>query len=257
MTAFYRNPAKFAGVVSAALFASASLHAVSVELFESFETGLPAYPGSSATGQVVHLSTGDWYAVNHSDSVLEVPGVFSDGGDMFPAFDGAQYAAFNYNMTEGAGTISAWLISPQLPFTAGDQVSFYTRCPAVSLFPDRLFVRLSLAGASVNIGTSSSDVGDFGLVLGTINSSLSAGGYPETFTSFSFTVPSTGLGRFALHYSIPDGGRDGTNGNYIAIDAVTINLAEIPEGSTFAALAGLAGLGLVVTRRRRRPPGVE
>jgi len=261
MTTIFRNPIRVIGIVFAALAASASLHAVSAELFESFETGLPAYPGSTATGQVVHLATGDWYAVNHSDSVLEVPGVFSDTTtpDTLPTFDGTYYAAFNYNMVEDVGTISAWLISPKLTFTAGDTISFYTRCPADSLFPDRLFVRLSMAGASVNIGTSSSDVGDFGLVLEAVNSTLVVGGYPETYTRFSVTVPSTGLGRFTFHYHIPDGGRAGTNRNYIALDAVTIDLADyspVPEASAFAALAGLAGLGLAVTGRRRRQPGV-
>jgi hypothetical protein len=256
MATFFCSSARLISAVSAALCASASLHAASAELFESFETGLPAYPGSRATGQVVHLSSGDWYAVNHSDSVLEVPGVFSDTTE-FPAVDGTHYAAFNYNMTEGAGTINAWLISPELSFTAGDQVSFYTRCPAAALFPDRLFVRFSTAGASVNVGTTSSDVGDFGLVLGAINPSLTLGGYPEVYTLFSFTVSSTALGRIALQYHIPDGGRDGTNGNYIAIDALTIDLAEaspIPESSTFAALAGLAGLSLVATCRRHPRP---
>lgn len=233
--------------LAAALIVS-STAALGAGFFESFETGLPSSPGTAAAGQTVSLASGDWYAVNHSGAIGTISGVFDDSS-IFSAQHGAKYAGFNYNSAAGANTISVWLITPELSFIAGDTVSFYTRTVSAPAFADRLVVRASDNGASLDIGVGANDVGDFDMVLGTVNAGLSTSGYPNTFTQFTFAVPFTGTGRIAFQYHVTNGGPSGTNSDNIGIDAVTIG--AVPEPSSFAALAGVVGLGAALLRRRR------
>jgi hypothetical protein len=237
--------------LSAILVASA-VSGLGATFFESFETGLSGSPGATASGQTLTLASGDWYAVNHSGAIGTITGVFAGSATTLPAYDGTSYAGFNYNSASGANTISVWLITPELSFTAGDIVSFYTRTVDSPTYPDRLVVRASDNGASLNIGAGANDVGDFDMVLGTVNPTLSTSGYPNVYTLFSYAVPFTGTGRIAFNYHVTNGGPSGSNSDYIGLDAVSISgPAIVPEPSSFAALAGLAGLGLAVARRRR------
>jgi hypothetical protein len=153
------------------------------------------------------------------------------GGDyqgvatVFVAHSGADtsYNADNYNATTGASTISDWLMTPVRTFTNGDTLSFYTRTSTASPYPDRLQVRLSTAGASVNCGTLPTDVGDFTTLLVDINPTLAVGGYPETWTQYTLTLSGlTGVqtGRFAFRYYVDNGGPSGANSNYIGIDTL-------------------------------------
>ena len=48
-------------------------------------------------------------------------------------------------------------------------MSFYTRTVDAPTFPDRLQVRMSTNGASSNVGTTATDVGDFTALLLDIN----------------------------------------------------------------------------------------
>jgi len=102
----------------------------------------------------------------------------------------------------------------------GDLISFYTRTLTGSLFPDRLTVRLSTSGASVDVGVEPLDVGDFATVLLDINPNYETGGvYPEDWTEFTIELKGLGgktSGRVAFHYfnQFMD-----TNGNYIGIDS--------------------------------------
>ncbi len=235
--------------LAAALIVS-STAALGAGFFESFETGLPTGSGATASGQTLTLASGDWYAINHSGAIGTTTGVFNgDSNSPFPAHDGNNYAGFNYNSAAGANTISVWLITPELSFIAGDTVSFYTRTVSAPAFADRLVVRASDNGASLDIGVGANDVGDFDMVLGTVNAGLSTSGYPNTFTQFTFAVPFTGTGRIAFQYHVTNGGPSGTNSDNIGIDAVTIG--AVPEPSSFAALAGVVGLGAALLRRRR------
>ncbi|MCA1608811.1 MAG: choice-of-anchor J domain-containing protein, partial [Acidobacteria bacterium] len=143
--------------------------------------------------------------------------------ETFPAQSGAanSYIAANFNATGSLGTISLWLLTPNRTFNNGDTITFYTRTVTGSDFPDRLQVRLSTAGASVNTGTSATDVGDFTTLLLDINPTLAVGGYPEAWTQYTITL--SGLagptsGRIAFRYFVTDGGATGDNSNYIGID---------------------------------------
>jgi hypothetical protein len=153
---------------------------------------------------------------------------------VFPAHSGAttSYNADNYNATTGAGTISDWLMTPAVTMMNGDTLSFWTRTSTSSPYPDRLQVRLSTNGASVNCGTLPEDVGDFTTLLVDINPTLAVGGYPETWTQYTLTLSGlTGVqtGRFAFRYYVTDGGPSGANSNYIGVDTLVFTSATPVE----------------------------
>ena len=109
-------------------------------------------------------------------------------------------------------------------------------------------MRLSTSGASTNVGSSDAPVGDFGMLLLTINPLLDPSGYPDLWTGVSAAVSGFASGtdgRIAFRYFTPD---TNTNGNYIGIDSLTIS--QVPEPASFfcfaAVLAGVAAL-----RRRK------
>lgn len=165
-----------------------------------------------------------WYSQNNSDP-LGSTSWFQGNDAVFSAHAGAPtaYIGANFNNTSGTGTISNWLLTPELSLTNGDTFSFWTRTVSGSPWPDRLQVRLSTAGASTDVGTGAEDVGDFTTLLLDINPTLTGGGYPEVWTQYTVTV--SGLsgatsGRFAFRYYVTDGGPTGANSNYIGIDTV-------------------------------------
>src|SRR5438045_8194180 len=89
------------------------------------------------------------------------------------------------------------------------------------MFPDRLQVRMSTNGASQNVGTTATDVGDFTTLLLNINPTYTTSGYPNAWTQFTVTVsgvPAATTGRLALRYFVENGGPSGTHSDYIGID---------------------------------------
>ena len=121
-------------------------------------------------------------------------------------------------------------MTPTVTIQDGDTVSFWTRGPDSSTFPDRLELRMSLNGGSTNCGTLPDDVGDFTALLVEINPALVVGGYPETWTQFTATisgVPTPTPGRFALRYYVTNGGSSGTNSNYIGVDLFEYNSVPV------------------------------
>lgn len=151
-------------------------------------------------------------------------GDFQGNDTVFPAHSGAttSYIADNYNACGPAVCdISDWLITHEVCFRDGDVVSFWTRTATGSSWPDRLELRLSAAGSSTNVGTTTASVGDFTTLLAEVNPSLAVGGYPETWTQFSATIsgyPTATCGRFAFRYWVTAGGPAGNNSNYIGVD---------------------------------------
>lgn len=162
-------------------------------------------------------------------------GWFQGNPAVFPAQAGPtnSYIGANFNNTTGTNTISNFLITPVLNIRNGAQFTFFTRTTPASPFPDRLIVRLSTAGASVNTGTTNTSVGDFTTVLQDINPTLTPGGYPEDWTAFTITLsgiaaPTTG--RIAFHYFVEMGGPTGDNSNFVGIDSFTYNAAATASG---------------------------
>jgi hypothetical protein len=211
-------------------------------------------------------------AANLSEDFDNVPALFGSGWILFnnSTFPGALdwfqgnnftfgphqttgYLASTSEATNGAfeGDISLWLLTPSLTFSNGDQISFFTRTVTGSTRPDRLELRFSDQGASIDVGTGPFGVGDFTRLLLSVNPALTVGGYPEDWTEFSATI--SGLagptdGRIAFRYFVTDGGGSGANSNYIGVDTLRI----VPEPSALM-LFGVGGfLAALILRRRRR-----
>ena len=79
-------------------------------------------------------------------------------------------------------TISNWLLTPPIRLLNGSVLTFYTRTVNAPRFPDRLQVRLSTSGASVDVGTNPLQVGDFTTLLLDINAAQTVSGYPSLWT---------------------------------------------------------------------------
>ncbi len=166
----------------------------------------------------------DWYVQNNS-SPLGTTNWFQGNDTVFSAQAGAPtaYIGANFNNTSGVGTISNWLLTPELTLNDGDTFSFWTRTVDVPTFPDRLQVRLSTAGASINVGVGAEDVGDFTTLLLEINPTLTTGGYPNVWTQYTLMlsgIPSGATGRFAFRYYVTNAGPAGANSDYVGIDTV-------------------------------------
>lgn len=152
------------------------------------------------------------------------------------------YIGANFQNTSGAGTISNWLFAPQTNMKNGDIFTFWTRKVDPDLFPDRLEVRLSTNGASVNVGGTATSVGDFTTLLLSVNPSLVTGVYPTVWTKYTVTL--SGLpagvtpGRIAFRYYVTNGGPSGSNSDYIGIDNVTYTSAGGPAQGIWTGPAG-------------------
>ena len=82
---------------------------------------------------------------------------------------------------------------------------------------------MSTNGASSNVGTTATDVGDFTALLLDINPTYTLTGYPNVWTQFTVTVSgvaSPTTGRLALRYFVENGGPSGANSDYIGIDTL-------------------------------------
>lgn len=204
---------------------------------------------------------------------------FQGDPSTFGSHDGAAnaYIAADYKNTGGdgetsTGTINNWLITPELAFSAGATLTFWTRtiggaseggppaepqfalaaaAAAASEYPDRLEVRLSTAGASTAVG-------DFSTLKLSINPDLTQVDYPTEWTKYTVTgLPSNGSGRIAFRYAVTDAGPGGSNSNYIGIDRVQYGLettaaVPVPVGGPWSlALLSLALAGLVGWPKRK------
>lgn len=162
------------------------------------------------------------------------------------------YIAANFNSTGSSGTISNWLVTPNRILRNGDVFTFYTRKPTISGgmtdYPDRLEVRMSTNGASTNVGTGATGLGDFTTLLLSVNPTLVANVYPQTWTQFTITIsglPAPTSGRIAFRYFVTGAGSLGTNSDYIGIDDVvytpyvcpvlTLNPTTLPGGTAGSA----------------------
>jgi hypothetical protein len=138
------------------------------------------------------------------------------------------YIAANYNnVSQAGGAQSDWLFTPVRTLRNGDVFKFSAR--STDIVPDRLAVRLSLNGASTNVGTTASSVGDFTIQLLAINPGLLSGGFPDVWAEHTITLgglPGPTPGRIAFWYAMPAAGLVGRNGDYIGIDT----LSYVPVG---------------------------
>ncbi len=200
-----------------------------------------------------------WSVLNHSNPV----GPNTNGWNPltpntpWPAFNGTGQAVANFNATAGAGTISAWLITPlQSGLSVDDTWSFYTRKASPDSFADRLEVRMSTNGAC-SPGTSETDVGDFTTVLTEVNPTLVLGVYPTTYTKFSGTLGAMAAasGCLAFRYFVTDGGPAGNNSDIVSVDAVRLGEHDAPPPNTAIAGPGAFVASTSVTLTLSEPTG--
>ena len=186
---------------------------------------------------ITTLPGAGWATINNSSPVGTI-NWFQGNDAVFPAQAGAvtSYIGANFNNTTGANTISNWLLTPQIALNNGDQFTFYTRTTSSDVFPDRLQVRLSTAGASTDVGATSTSVGVFTTLLLDINPTLVTGVYPIVWTQFTVTVSGLGApntnGRLAFRYFVTSGGPSGANSDYIGIDTFAYIAAAVTAAPT-------------------------
>ena len=124
------------------------------------------------------------------------------------------------------------MLTPEITFDGSTSISFYTKA-ANAGWEDGLEVRVSSAGASTNLGSTATDVGDFTTLLLQVNPGLD-GNYPAGWTQFTLTnadgIPSSGSGRIAFRYYVTSGGPSGSNSDIIGIDSVSITAAAVAGG---------------------------
>ena len=156
---------------------------------------------------------------------------YSNHGSL-AGFIGTDYTSTNAQQ----GTISNWLVSPEIWMQNGDRIIFYTRSftsydgvSDTTDFGNSLELRTSGVTDSVTVGSGSS-TGTFTNLLLDINPRLvyssvlhpDVGAYPTQWTRFRVTVtgiPAPQKGRFAFRYYVTQGGSYG-NGSGVGIDSV-------------------------------------
>ncbi len=197
--------------------------------------------GNNTGGDSVIFDSGTWHFLNAS-TPIGITGWFNAATAVVPTHSGNSQAGANFMNTAGTGTISSWMMTPTVTLNNGDTFSFWTTTD-VNTNPDRLHLKMSLAGASL-------DIADFSNTLVSVNPDLGTA-YPTTHTQYSVTLSGLGgatSGRFAFHYDVTDAGPGNinNNGNYIAIDDVSYE--AVPEPATMT----LLGLGAIAAFRRRK-----
>ncbi|TXI19009.1 MAG: PEP-CTERM sorting domain-containing protein [Roseateles sp.] len=242
---------KSTAVIAASLLAVAAQTARADSFSENFEgTALADTGWVTVNRSTTPNSAGVWR--------LGTAIIDADSNPVVLPYEGSQFAVVSWNSsnsTSTSATLSNWMLSPLITgLNNGDTFSFFTSTTPASAYPDRLELRLSTSGSSVDVGTTTTSVGAFSTVLLTINPTLAVGGYPETWTQYTATV--SGLsgpvdGRVAFRYFVTSGGPNGANSNIIGVDQFSYtSVSAVPEPGTWALMAG-GLLGVVALRRRR------
>lgn len=195
---------------------------------------------SQGFDDITTLTAASWTFLNKS-TIVGTTTWFQGNPTVFNSYSGAasSYIGANFNSTTGNNTISTWLISPPITIQNGDIISFYTRTiNGATVYPDRLEMRLSTAGAFSADPPTTTTVGDYTTLALTVNPALNVDDYPFDWTQFTYTA--TGLSgptdcRIAFRYFVTSGGPSGANSNFIGIDDFSV---DRPIASTQNFFAG-------------------
>lgn len=222
-----------------------SVFAPNATITEAFDVvgGAPPCPvGWVCTNNSAPLGTSNWFQGNDT--------VFTAQAGAITAYIGA-----NFNNTAGSGDISNWLITPLVQFGTGSELRFWARVNTAPInYADRLEIRASATGTAT--GGTSASTGDFSILLGTINPSLStatgtcaipagapnAGGFPDVWCEYLLTnaqgIPATGSGYIGFRYFVTTGGPTGANSDYMGIDTFSFVEGSVLVPVTSAPPAG-------------------
>ncbi|MBK8984270.1 MAG: T9SS type A sorting domain-containing protein [Ignavibacteria bacterium] len=137
---------------------------------------------------------------------------FTGNPNVFPAFNGDpdDYAGSNYQTAGDLGDIDNWLVLPDLDVVAGDSIQFYSRAPTGSTFPDSIRVMYNPTNNTLPSDPNWIELGRFKVST----SGWELQGFEAPTTNFS--------ARFAIRYSVVNGGLNGANSDYIGIDALVV-----------------------------------
>jgi hypothetical protein len=213
---------------------------------------------------VALLPASGWVLQNNSVPLGTTGWFQGNASGAFPAQSGSpnSYICANYNNVNNLGTISNWLITPNVTLKNGDVFSFFTRTTTDNMWADRLQVRMSTNGASSHVGNSATSVGDFTTLLLEINPNLQLSVYPMEWTQFTITISGLSAptsGRLAFRYFVTNAGLSGANGDFIGIDnfvytpyvcpIITINptylsqaIAGVPFSQTLTQSGGIGAV---------------
>lgn len=179
------------------------------------------------------LADAGWLMINNAST----PGSttwFQGNQLMFQSHQGAprSYIAADFNSVATSGTISTWLLSPEIRFSGDSELRFWTRTTTMPAnWADNLQVRVCTAMPCTNVGAQPEDVGAFGTMVLEVNPGQTTTGYPAAWTEYVISIPeglpASGKGRIGFRYFVVNGGSGGTASNYIGIDSVSITAAEI------------------------------
>lgn len=145
---------------------------------------------------------------------------FQGNSTVFNSYNGPStgYTAANYDNTGSTGNIDNWLIVPKVTggLYYGDSLIFFCRSTNIASqnYPDSIRVLYS-ATDSTPQASSWVELGRFRVPNPPVGQNV--------WTRKGFKAPSYGYpGRFAIRYSVVNGGVNGTNSDYIGIDALSI-----------------------------------
>lgn len=170
---------------------------------------------------------------------------FQGSSLLFPAFNGPStgYVASNFNSVTSQNRIDNWLILPKRSITRSDSIYFYSRSMLNSIYPDSIRVMYSQTGDSIPEGNWA-EIGRF---------KVNTSGFWERR---GFRAGNAGpAARFAIRYTVADGGPSGINSDYIGIDEITLvrtNLSPVnvkalniiaPQGYLASSSGVLAPIG--------------
>jgi hypothetical protein len=170
--------ARLGAAVGAALLLAAGLLMPQQAAAQSF---------SEEFGDISTLVGQGWYLQNNSSPVGSDATWLQGDGVLLTAYNGAStsYIAASINNAGSGGAISNWMLTPNRTFRNGDVLTFYTRNSGGT--SDRMELRLSINGASTNVGSTAAGFGDFDTLLLSINPSM-GGAYPFAWTLYTVTI---------------------------------------------------------------------
>ncbi len=182
---------------------------------------------------VSSLAGSGWVLTNLSEPLGDLSWSQADGGLGAIAYSGdtLSYAQSGFQATDanGSGTISDWMVTPQVMLNNGDMIRLFALSYSSSSFPDRIEVRISPDGGS-DIGTGAEDVGDFTTLVFTINEDLDTTSFPslaagDDWTGFEGAVAGLSgatMCRVGVRYYVTDGGGTGANSSTVGVDDLEV-----------------------------------